>query len=159
MTAAAGSARADALRQLEGEVTVLFHRIKRVLVERAHAVHPELSGLGLPMLMRIANGPVRASALVEEFQIDKGAVSRHIQHLEELGLIERTPDPDDGRATLLSVTPDAARRLGDIDADRRIRLQDRLADWSATDLAALADQLGRYNRSLDRQPESAEVRG
>ncbi|SFC61136.1 MarR family protein [Nocardioides terrae] len=158
MTTTVSPTRADALRQLEDEVTVLFHRIKRVLVERAHAVHPELSGLGLPMLMRIAAGPVRASALVEEFQVDKGAVSRHLQHLEELGLIERTPDPDDGRATLLSVTPDAARRLGDIDADRRTRLKDRLADWSASDLAALAEQLGRYNHSLDRQAESAEVR-
>ena len=148
MTTTASPTRADALRQLEGEVTVLFRRIKHVLVERAHAVHPGLSGLGLPMLLRISAGPIRASALVEEFLMDKGAVSRHIQHLEELGLIERSPDPEDGRATLLSVTADAARRLGEIDQDRRARLDDRLADWTADDLAGLADQLGRYNRSL-----------
>jgi DNA-binding MarR family transcriptional regulator len=159
MSAATGPTRAEALRQLEGEVTVMVHRIKRVLAERAHAVHPDLTGLGLPMLLRIEAGPVRASVLVEEFQIDKSAVSRHIQHLEELGLVERTPDPEDGRATLLSVTADAARRLRDIDTDRRDRLDDRLADWSAADLAALADQLGRYNRSLDRHLEPAGARG
>ena len=149
MTTTTSPTRAEALRQLEDEVTVLFHRIKRVLVERAHAVHPELTGPGLPMLLRISEaGPVRASVLAEEFLMDKGAVSRHIQHLEELGLVQRTPDPDDGRATLLSVTPDAARRLRDVDRARRERLKNRLSDWSADDLAAFADQMGRYNRSL-----------
>ena len=42
--------------------------------------------------------------------MDKGAVSRQVQHLTELGLIERTPDPADGRAALLAVTDDARRR-------------------------------------------------
>ena len=141
--------RAEALRALEHEVTVMFRRIKHVLVERAHAVHPELSGPGLPMLLRIADGgPVRASALAEEFRMDKGAVSRLVQHLEELGLVERTPDPADGRATLLSVTDEAARRLVEVDRVRRERLQDRLADWSIADLDRLASDLARYNASL-----------
>lgn len=149
MTVRAAEDRAEALRVLEHEVTVLFRRIKRVLVERAVAVHPELSAPALPMLIRIAEGgPVRASALVEEFQMDKGAVSRQIQHLEELGLVVRSPDPDDGRATLLAVTPDAARRLQEVDRARKVRLKDRLADWSADELTAFTDQLARYNRSL-----------
>jgi DNA-binding MarR family transcriptional regulator len=141
--------RTEALGALEHEIAVLFGRIKHVLAERAHAVHPELAGLSLPMLLRIAEGrPVRASVLVDEFKMDKSAVSRHVQHLEELGLVERTPDPEDGRATLLSVTAEAARRLSEIDSARRVRLADRLADWTVDDLARLAGDLARYNRSL-----------
>lgn len=155
MSATAGPTRSEALRQLEDEVTVMFRRIKRLMLERAHAVHPELSGLGLPMLLRIAAGPVRSSALAEEFQMDKGSVSRQIQQLEDLGLVQRTPDPADGRATLLSATADASRRLDDIEQARREGVEDRLVDWSAADLAALAEQLKRYNRSLDRRPAHA----
>ena len=81
--------------------------------------------------------------------MDKGAVSRQVQHLTELGLIERTPDPADGRAALLAVTDDARRRMADVHRHRRKYLDERLADWSDEDLRAFVDMLGRYNASLD----------
>ena len=36
---------------------------------------------------------MRASSIVELFDIDKGAISRQVHHLTELGLIERDPTP------------------------------------------------------------------
>ena len=50
---------------------------------------------------------MRASTVADLFSIDKGAISRQVTHLIELGLIEKSRDPEDGRAWLLTATPDA----------------------------------------------------
>jgi DNA-binding MarR family transcriptional regulator len=71
-----------------------------------------------------------------------------VQHLSGLGLLDKTPDPEDGRATLLSPSDDARRRLDDVTQQRRRRLDERLGDWSDEDLHSLVAALGRYNRTL-----------
>lgn len=141
--------RPAALRDLEREIGVLLRRIKHVVVERAASVHPDLQPGAFHMLVWIAdNGPVRSSALVEEFYIDKGAVSRTVQHLCELGLLDRAPDPADGRASLVSASPEAVRRLEEVAAQRRAWVQERLEGWSAAELEELAGTLGHYNEAL-----------
>jgi len=146
----AAVARIDAVRAIEDEIGVLVRRLRRAIAERAHAIHRDLQGASYLVLGWLAdNGPVRASAIVEVFGTDKGSVSRQLQHLEELGLVERTPDPADGRATLVSASAEAVRRLAQVDEDRRASLNDRLGDWSVAELEAFARQLGHYNRSLD----------
>lgn len=141
--------RAESLHRLESEVGVLLRRIKLVIAERATEVHPELQVGSFHMLAWIAeNGPVRGTDLVEEFHVDKGAVSRTVQHLGELGLLDREPDPDDGRATLVTVSADARRRLDAVDAQRREWINQRLQGWSMAELTDLTDRLARYNESL-----------
>lgn len=143
------ASRADSIRLLEQEVGVLIRRVRRVIGVRARAVHESLQPASYLMLGYVAeHGPIRASAMVEVFEIDKGAVSRQVQHLIDLGLIERTPDPEDGRATLLSITDDAVRRMQDVAEHRRKWLDEQLGDWSDTQLAAFAGELARYNAAL-----------
>ncbi len=96
---------------------------------------------------------MRASAIAEAFCIDKGAISRQVQHLVELGLVDRAPDPDDGRATLVSATADA------VAPDGRGRPRAAAAgstsgwrDWSDEDLSSFVALLGRYNAALDDRP-------
>lgn len=144
------SQRYDDLRRVENEVAALIRRVKRVIGERAHAVHPDLQPAGLLMLDRIAGaGPVRATELAAEFALDKGAVSRHVQQLVDLGLLAREPDPDDRRAALLVATPEADRRLERMRQLRSERFDYRLADWPDAEVAAFADRLARYNAALD----------
>jgi DNA-binding MarR family transcriptional regulator len=143
-------ARATALGGLEREVGILIRRIKRVIGERAQAVHPELQPSSYLMLSWLLDeGPVRASMMVEAFNIDKGAVSRQLQHLVDLGLVGRTQDPEDGRASLVSATDEARRRLDAVVTARRLQLDERLGDWSAEDLEQLVGLLHRYNSALD----------
>ena len=142
--------RADSLRRLEREVGVLIRRIKRVIGERAEAVHPDLQPASYLMLSWLADeGPLRASAMAESFNLDKGAVSRQLTHLLELGLVTRVQDPEDGRAMLVAASEDAVRRLADVSAHRRKWLDERLGDWSAEELDDFVDALGRYNRALN----------
>lgn len=145
-----GTDRAAALRSVEHEVGVLLRRIRRVIGVRARAVHEELQPASYLLLTHLARlGPARSSVVVEELGIDKGAVSRQIQHLVTLGLLERRPDPVDGRATLLSLSPDARARLDQVAAERHERFDRRLGDWTDAELFAFAEQLSRYNAALD----------
>jgi DNA-binding MarR family transcriptional regulator len=141
--------RAESLRHLEREVSVLIRRVRRVIGVRARLVHEELQPASYLMLSWLVDqGPVRASSMVETFDIDKGAVSRQLHHLDDLGLVERTPDPADGRATLVAASDDAVRRLGDVSEHRRKWLDEQLGDWTAEELAHFGQLLERYNRSL-----------
>lgn len=150
MTASTRTRRAESLRQLEGEVGVMIRRIRRVLWERARAVHPDLQPASYLMLVYLADhGALRGSGIAEALCIDKGAVSRQLHHLVELGLVDRSPDPADGRATLVSASADAVRRIMDVAEDRRRWLDERLGDWTDEELAGFAEVLGRYNAALD----------
>jgi len=129
---------------------VLIRRVKRVIGERARAVHPDLQPASYLMLMYLAEeGALRSSVLSDRFNVDKGAISRQVQHLVDLGLLDREPDPDDGRAMLISASPDAVRRLRGVDRDRRHWLEGQLSEWSETDLHDFVAGLSRYNRALD----------
>lgn len=144
-----GGARVDALRDLETEVGVLIRRVRRVIGERARAVHPELLPASYLMLAYVRDhGPLRASAMCAVFDIDKGAISRQVQHLIDLGLVDREPDPEDGRATLLTASADARQRLETVAVERRELLAERLGEWSADELAAFSASLRRYNDAL-----------
>ncbi len=144
--------RAESIRELEHEVGVLIRRVRRVIGVRARAVHESLQPAAYLILGYVAeSGPVRASSIVEAFDMDKGAISRHVHHLIQLGLVDRTPDPEDGRATLLAVTDEAARRMTDVAAHRRKWLDERLGDWSEAELARFVEELSRYNTALSDQ--------
>ena len=142
--------RAALLDGLEAQVGVMLRRVRRVLAERARSVHPELQTSSYLMLTWLGqHGPQRASAMAETFGIDKGAISRQVQHLVDLGLVERAPDPDDGRATLVSATPEAQERLTAVRDSRRAWFDDRLRDWSEEELSDIVGLLSRYNAALD----------
>jgi DNA-binding MarR family transcriptional regulator len=140
----------ETLRALEHEMSILVRRIRRVIAERARMLHPELSPVAYSMLLALNDsGPRRASDLVDMFSIDKGAVSRQVQALLELDLIDRTPDPEDRRAMILAISEEGHRRLANISTVRRSELGEKLGDWSESDLSGFVRSLSRYNAALE----------
>ena len=139
----------DTMRALEHEMGVLVRRLRRLIADRARLVHPDLAPVGYSMLMALQDEPRRASDLVDLFSIDKGAVSRQVQSLLELGLIERSPDPDDRRAAILSITDEGARRLETAADKRRAEVLGRLSSWQTADLQTFVESLARYNAALE----------
>ena len=143
-------ARTETIGLLEQEVGLLIRRVRRVIHERARLVHADLQPASYLLLAYLAeSGPRRSSEISDAFGIDKGAISRQVQNLVQLGLLDRTPDPADGRATLLSATEAAGARLAEVQRHRRKYLDERLGDWSEEDLASFVAALGRYNAALD----------
>ena len=142
--------RTDALAGIEHEVGVLIRRVRRVIGARAAMVHPDLQRAAYLMLaFVIEDGPQRSSTLAEKFEIDKGAISRQVQHLVDLDLFERQPDPADGRASILMVTAKGRKRYEQVNVHRRQLLDQRLGEWDDRDLEQFAELLGRYNESLE----------
>ncbi len=140
----------ETLSALEHEMGVLVRRLRRVIAERAKMVHPDLSPVAYSMLMALYDsGPRRASDLVDQFSIDKGAVSRQVQALLELDLIERSPDPEDRRAAILAITDEGRGRLQTIMQSRRDEVRGRLAGWETQELSDFVTALGRYNATLE----------
>jgi|SRR5579859_68650 len=95
-------------------------------------------------------GPMRASALAEAVESDPSTVSRQVAALVRDGLIERRADPEDGRASLLVLTPKADKILR---AQNDVRVQHfnhMLADWSARDLRRFAALLERFTTAYDQ---------
>ncbi len=75
--------------------------------------------------------------------LDRANVNRIVTRLEREGLLERTPDPHDGRRLALTVTADGVAHLADLER-RAARVQDEL-------LVALdADEREQLRRLLDR---------
>lgn len=141
--------RDNAVRVLEHEIGLLLRRIRRGIAERALQVHPELNATSYTILGTLAEfGPRRAADLAGLFAMDKGTVSRVVHQLLELGLVERSPDPADGRASIISVTAEATERLAAMHAQRRELFGERLADWATGDIEHLAAELSRFNEAV-----------
>lgn len=105
-----------------------------------------------------AEGPLRVTELAGCTNLDTSTVSRQVAQLHRAGLLERTPDPDDGRAHRLQLTDDGRSRLHDAFERRRTLLRRALGGWEADDIAELDRLLGRFVidiENLDAEREHA----
>jgi len=90
------------------------------------------------------SGPMRANLLAEAVFSDPSTLSRQVSALVEQGLVDREPDPQDRRATMLAIT-DAGRAV----VAEKMRLRDELlakmtAAWSGRDRDRFAELFDRF---------------
>ena len=88
------------------------------------------------------------SDLAAEMLLDLSTVSRQVRRLVEAGLVERDPDPDDRRVTLLRTTPEGHDIAQRITVAWQTAFDESLAGWTPEDVERLADQLERLASSL-----------
>jgi DNA-binding MarR family transcriptional regulator len=137
----------EAFVALEREIGLLLRRSRALSARLAGQLHPDLDGAAYGLLALLQDaGPLRASDLVARLGLDKSTVSRQVANLVGLGLVDRTADPDDGRAQVLTPSAEGAARLALIRTARRERWESDLGHWPAEDVATLADLLHRLNR-------------
>lgn len=139
---------------IEQQLSVLFRRSRSASLRLARRVHPEMDAAGYALISQIEVGTagggagVRASDVAQVLGLDKSTVSRGMTQLENLGLIERIGDPDDGRARLLRLTTTGAERYDAMRAQRQTEFRAILDRWNPTDLADLGRLLSRLNDDL-----------
>jgi DNA-binding MarR family transcriptional regulator len=95
--------------------------------------------------------PVRATDLAEHVHLDGSTISRHLRALEEAGLLERTPDPDDRRASLLALTDEGRVGLDRAMAARTAMFASATDEWDDHDVADLVRLLHRLSDDLENQ--------
>lgn len=96
-----------------------------------------------------AQGPLRVTELASCTNLDTSTVSRHVAQLDRAGLVERTPDPADGRAHRLQLTEAGRNGLHAAFERRRGLLRRALDHWDADDVVHLDRLLGRFVADLD----------
>ena len=84
-------------------------------------------------------GPQSATRLADEIGIDRSGASRYADRLEAAGLLERGPDPHDGRATLLALTPEGRNAITMLRDVLTRHLAERIVDWPDGQAQALID--------------------
>ena len=97
-----------------------------------------------PVLRGIAEcGPVRLSDLAPRLGVQVSTASRQVKELEQAGLVERTVDPSDGRASMRALAPAGKDALKKLRESWRRALVEVLQDWPEADREALGALLGR----------------
>lgn len=142
----------DPLAGVELALTRLMRQMTRPTVYRwlAAAGGVPLDRPSYGVLVRIAEAaPVRLTDLAESLGIDISTVSRQVRDLERTGLVLRTCDPSDQRASRLSLSEDGQAILARVRGARQEAMRRLLADWTQTDQALLARLIGRLAEDME----------
>jgi DNA-binding MarR family transcriptional regulator len=83
------------------------------------------------------HGPLTPSELARLERVRRPTVTRTLGCLDREGLIERTPDPADGRSALVSVNAAGRERLRRVRGRKNAYLAKRMRDLPADDVVAL----------------------
>jgi DNA-binding MarR family transcriptional regulator len=95
------------------------------------------------------HGPLTPSELARIERVKRPTVTRTLGCLEREGLIERTPDPADGRSALVAVNGRGRERLRRLRGRKNAYLARRMRDLPAADV----ETLERAAEILDRMRE------
>ena len=107
------------------------------------------------------HGPLTPSELAEIEGVKRPTATRILRGLEGEGLIERTPDPNDGRSALISITPEGRERLRRLRRRKNAYLARRMRGLEAADVeslersAQILEQLLEGDRTAPRAEDSA----
>lgn len=101
-------------------------------------------------------GPTRMSALAAWQGVDRSTMTLQVRRLTTAGLVARHSDPSDGRAALVELTPRGRVTLEEVRRAGAKLLTERLADWPASDRAALTGLLARFAAELGGPSPTAE---
>ena len=121
----------------------LASRLRFALARTARRLRQEAgTGLSPSLTAALATvercGPLTPSELADAERVRRPTVTRMLGHLEDDGLISRTPDPADGRSTLVAITPAGAELLAAARTRKDAFLSERLDGLSPADRETLA---------------------
>jgi DNA-binding MarR family transcriptional regulator len=121
-----------------------IHRLKNSDTESARSAH-------VILLLIAMHGPLRVADLAVKMCVDASTVSRQTAWLVNDGLLRRTSDPADGRASVLALT-DRGESVAATVAKRRRELFSRIInDWPDGDVQIFSSLLRRFVDGLEAQ--------
>jgi len=145
--------------------THLSHELVRLmklfqnLRQHAPRLHPGVDTASYPILFNLQDGPRRVSDLAGCVHSDVSTVSRQVSGLVTHALVEKVPDPQDGRAQVLSLTPSGRDLLERLRDQRGEWFRSVLADWSEGEARTFTHSLERlvtdFDASRDRLQQMA----
>ncbi|MFE2042452.1 MarR family winged helix-turn-helix transcriptional regulator [Streptomyces sp. NPDC059477] len=127
--------------------------VKRELARIAPASCPAGSIAALMVIDQ--HGDIRIGQLAESLVVDMSVTSRHVAHLADRGLIERSCDPADKRSRILRLTPAGHEVLDDMQRRTTALVAERLSDWTEGEIGDLTRLMARLRASFSEHRPSA----
>jgi DNA-binding MarR family transcriptional regulator len=124
----------DAAARLRMAIVRTARRLRQEAATEASGLTPT-STAALATIDR--HGPLTPSELAELERVKRPTVTRTLGCLDREGLIERTPDPADGRSSLVAVNVAGRERLRRLRGRKNAYLAKRMRDLPAADVATL----------------------
>jgi DNA-binding MarR family transcriptional regulator len=130
---------------LETQLTDSAARLRMAIVRTARRLRQEAAEAGAELTPTAGSalatverhGPLTPSELAEIERIKRPTATRILRALLEAGLIDRAPDPADGRSSLVSVNAAGRERLRRLRGRKNAYLARRMRDLPAADVEAL----------------------
>jgi DNA-binding MarR family transcriptional regulator len=131
---------AEALPQRTAALSRLFLTRTSVCVSRTE----------VGVLRKLTDGPRRITELAADERVTQPAITLLVNRLTERGWVERVPDPSDGRAVLVSLTPVGEGVFEQLRAEYRALLHEEMAMLDDSEVAALAAAVDILDKLIER---------
>jgi DNA-binding MarR family transcriptional regulator len=121
-------------------------RLRLAIVRTARRLRQEAVGAGGTELTPTAvsalatverHGPLTPSELAGIERVKRPTATRTLRLLTDAGLVDRAPDPDDGRSALVSISAAGREQLRRLRGRKNAYLARRMRDLPAEDVATL----------------------
>jgi DNA-binding MarR family transcriptional regulator len=142
------------IAEVAAHLRVAVARMARRLRQEAFAAEGrgELSpSLSVALATIDIHGPLTPSELAERERIKRPTATRILANLERLELVSRTPDPADGRASLVTTTASGRALLRRLRTRKNAYLARRLRDLDPDDVETLERAAAILERILDEE--------
>lgn len=116
-------------------IVISAHALARIAAQKAQNEAPSAQWRVLSILNR--EGGLRVGALAVAARTTQPGMTRLIGDLERAELVTRSPDPEDSRATVVSITPEGISAFYDWQQEFRVTLAPHFGDLDDSDWAAL----------------------
>lgn len=132
-------------------------RMARRLRQEAAAETTGLTPTSLAALATIErHGPITPSEIAEIERVKRPTITRTLACLQREGLIDRTPDPADGRSALVSVNGAGRERLRRLRSRKSAYLARRMRDLGSEDVETLERAAEILDRMRDGERPARE---
>ena len=126
------------LTDTASQLRMAIVRTARRLRQEAAAETADLSPTAVAALASVdRHGPLTPSELAGIERVKRPTMTRTLAYLEGEGLVERTPDPADGRSALVTINAAGRDQLRRLRRRKNAYLARRMRDLPAEDVATL----------------------
>lgn len=134
-------------------------RLRMAIVRTARRLRQEAAGEGAELTPTAGSalatverhGPLTPSELAQIERVKRPTATRILRVLLEAGLVDRAPDPADGRSALVSVNAAGRERLRRLRGRKNAYLARRMRELSSADVEALDRAATILERILEEE--------
>lgn len=135
------------LKEVEFQTAILVRNLE--MLKRRSDFYQEVDRAGYLLLRTLEKtGPLTISDLSSVLGLDPSTVGRQVNVVHTSGLVTKTPDPDDQRRSIVSVTEAGQQAMRAVQHRRLEGTTEILDGWSEKDLRVLTNMFTRYNDEI-----------